>query len=79
MKCMFEKYSDKGLLTKADALGATQELVSDWKHLNARQTTAWLKDGDKFEKAFDHYDILKNDKVAFNEMYGLVKMVWNSK
>ena len=76
---MFEKYSDKGLLTKADALGATQELVSDWKHLNARQTTAWLKDGDKFEKAFDHYDILKNDKVAFNEMYGLVKMVWNSK
>ena len=79
MKCMFEKYADKGLLTKADALGATQELVSQWKHLNARQTTAWLKENDRFEKAFEHYDILKNDKVAFNEMYGLVKMVWNSK
>ena len=38
------------------------------------QTNEYLSG--KFDKAFDHFDILKNGKVAFNEMYELIKRVY---
>ena len=72
-KCMFQKYANKGLLTREDALGATQEIISTWAHLNAAQTNEYLSG--RFDKAFDHFDILHNGAVAFNEMYELIKMV----
>ena len=33
-KCTFDKYANKGLLTREDALGASQEIISQWKHLS---------------------------------------------